>query len=253
MSDFTDDQLLAYLDGGLTDDESRDVEEAVMRDPALETRLMALDPLASSVSAAFASVPDPARLAEIDKAPRTPVQRRRISVSGVSGLIAAGVFGLGVGYVLFSGPAPQVEIAAAPSWKGQVAAYHSLYVAETLGEGSADQNEIAEQLTIAESVLGLDLPEAVLNDLGELSLRRTQILGFNGATLVQIAFQSAEGAPISLCIIKGDRTAKPSVVMERLAGLSSASWSSESHGFLLIGGEDDAIIAETAEKLRAVF
>ena len=54
---FSDETLLAYLNGNLDETDAQEIESAVEADPELEQRLMALDPFAPVVRGVFEKLP----------------------------------------------------------------------------------------------------------------------------------------------------------------------------------------------------
>ncbi len=136
----------------------------------------------------------------------------------------------------------------------EVARYQALYVADTIAHIGRDPDLIALQFERASRAINLNLPQQALSDVAELQLTRAQILGYNGAPLIQIAYQSKTGAPIALCIIaKADSNAQGPIQSSVMMGLASSSWETDNHQFLLIGNAPNQEMKLWAQKLRGVL
>lgn len=244
---YSDATLQDYLAGNLSAEDASVLEAAVENDPELEARLIALDAVGADVASVFLQIPEQARLDGID----VPVQKVAVAQSGSFrwlGLVAAAAVGAALGMTALNMQGPKT-----PEWHQQVAAYQSLYVPDTVAAISGDANSLQEQLKVAGAALDLELPQEVLSGLEGLTLKRAQILGFAGRELIQIAFQAEDGTPIAFCILKGGAPRAEEMEISELSGLASAAWASDTHGYLLIGGSDSALIADVGSRLQRVF
>ncbi|QBF33688.1 hypothetical protein [Thalassococcus sp. S3] len=252
---FTDEDIRAYLHGTMTPEDAARLEDVLARDPSLQDRVAHHDPLAAIVKDAFANVPDQKRLTSLSKRLDTfqgPVREVRYYRALLSTACAAGLAGLVIGYVL-SG-LPSHREAGVSDWKAEVASYHALYVEETVASIDSDGVALASQFAAAQNAIGLDLRADVLSDLDRMTLKRAQVLGFEGAPLVQIAFRAYDGTPMAFCIIrKAESGSTEPPNYGEIQGLASASWASDSHGFLLIGGQRADVIEEIAASLIDTF
>lgn len=241
---FGDKDLLAYLDGDMA---LRDeIEAALAQDAELERRLMALDPMAGPVRAAFEGIPAAGRLPTLEALEPTA----EVTAPARSGLwkIAAALIvgvGLGAGVVLSRGGDDL-------RWQDQVAIYQALYVPETVARLVTDEATLAEQFDQADAALGLTLPRDALSALDGLDLRRAQILGIEDAPLIQIVFANETGAPIAFCILRQNGTASATET-ETLSGLPVAHWSDGDFGYMLVGELGPDQMSMTAQQLRALF
>ncbi|MEM8794015.1 MAG: hypothetical protein AAGE61_00500 [Pseudomonadota bacterium] len=236
---FSDADLTAYLDGELEDASERELEMALARDPDLVARLEALDFPRDEVKTAFDTL--------LDKAPPPPSMPRPLRNTGQMRplLIAASlIVGISIG-VLMSSP---VTYELTDDWKLAVANYQALYVAETLTPDDPDPEGTGARIAAFSETLGRDLRPA-LNSVG-LTFRRAQILGLNGAPLVQMAYLSEGGVPFAICMTRVDE-ADYAPMAETLVGLAAAHWVDDGIGFLVIGGGDEAFVENIARDLSA--
>ena len=144
----TDTELTAYLDGEATSELRAEIEDRLAEDAPLANRLGELDVLpAADIASAFDPVLDaapefPAALTE------TPAARWWPAAAAVA-LLAVGTL---TGYAFGSGGMDEER-----GWHDYVAAYHALYVPETLSETSTDAESDLESFSVR---MGLDLAPA---------------------------------------------------------------------------------------------
>lgn len=239
---FTDAELTAFLDGEAPTDLVARIEAALT--PALETRLQVLED-----GRAFAMTGFDALLRSAPDMPTPMAMPARPAVE--RGGLAWGQVGLGMaaGVLLTVGLMQGVSLRASDvePWHREVAAYHALYVTETLASnGQADQ--VHGKLAALSDLLGVDLTAAA--DAQDLQFRRAQQLGFDGVALVQIAYLAPGDVPVALCILDATGAAHAPRVTT-VHGMSAASWSDGQRRFLLIGGTDDAATSRRARDFAA--
>lgn len=133
-------------------------------------------------------------------------------------------------------------------WRSVVAQYMSLYTRDTLGTGPVDAALQSAQLRDVGSQLGLALtPDRV--QLPGASLRRAQMLAYDGRALGQITYLDAAQAPMALCIVQSSKGAKAADA-ERRQGMNVVYWSSDTHAFMLIGHESPDAIKAMSDRIR---
>lgn len=239
---FSDEELTAFLDGEADGALAQAIETALESNPEVVAQLAALDvpmeTLRQAYDALLETVPP---MPVLTKAPPA-APAARFGWGWGLGTFGTGI-AAGLAVALFTGmgtPEPLPK----PGWAAFVASYQSLYRPETLTNvhvSAADRQRQLEQVSLA---LGLDL--SGLTDAQGLTFKRAQVLGFNGKPLVQLAYQRDDGTPVALCIIPAGPDGKP-VSMGAAEGMELARWNTPGFGFLLIGGQDPAPLAQEAE------
>lgn len=230
----TDEELTAFLDGEASADMAQRVE---MAGDDVQARLAALQVDRTQIAMAMNGL--------LSAAPEyVPPQTRAPSNVWKAPAAIAATLALG----LFLGwSAPKGE--ANPTWTEAVASYQALYITQTLSgaEGGPFQEE---NLVALGETLGVSLSGA--SDLAPLDFRRAQLLGFEGGPLVQIAYLTDDGTPVALCVlaVDGEDTAPTSSVM---LGMAAVEWQKDGFGYLLIGGDDTALIDQVAAQAQALL
>ncbi|MEO0943837.1 MAG: zf-HC2 domain-containing protein [Pseudomonadota bacterium] len=233
----TDEQLTAYLDGELDAAEIARINAALATSPELTERLAALDFPVADIRAAFDRTLDAA-----PAAPTLPKVQKKTALPWLAAVAAAAVLGFGLGGIVLR--------QAAPDWTEVVANYQSLYVTDTLSAPPLAPETQRINVAALSGQLGVDLVPLI--DLDDIQFRRAQMLGYEGAPLVQMAYLADDAVPIAICVtpISGGDT---SVTQSRLFGMEAASWTTNGHGYLIIGGDDPALIEALAERVRAAI
>ncbi len=252
---YSNETLLGFLNGTLADDEARAIETALETDVELGERMMALDTFAAPVREVMETIPSQERIERLQAelvAATTPIATTPKMGWGWQKMAASIALGLIVGWssnAYLNKPQPQK-----PSWRMEVASYQKLYVNETVAHLDTDPAALEGQFARASKAVDLDLMQETLKGVENLTLARAQVLGFSGKPLVQIVYKDAKGMPIALCIIaKNNEAPKDTTKFEDLRGLSSATWETGTHQFLLIGDTKDADIENWSNELREKF
>lgn len=239
---FTDEQLLSVLDGTAHPDLVDAVTQAMEADPALEDRMMALDPLADVIRDAVRPVS-----ANVEPETFVPIAAPPRTAWWPAGLAAA-IGGAAV-YVTMT----LVAADPAKDWMVEVAAYQALYSPQTISEISTTPTQLAQQFDRAGAAIGRPLPAEALSSLSGLSLIRTQILEFEGEAIAQIVFADSSGRPIAFCITQTGAADTRSIEFAERRGMESAAFARGGFEFLLIGGQDAAQIERSAGALQQLF
>lgn len=216
----SDEDLTAYLDGE-ADDAFRTRIEAALAEGDLSERLDALrfdkPSLERDAERLLAEAPAfPEHAANETRAP----QGLALAASLVLGLT------LGASSLALWTPEPRLE-----DWRDYAAAYHALYVPETVASLSATPADKAEQLATVSAAVNRDLA-GVKDDQG-LEFRRAQVLGYEANPIAHLAFSTADGTPVAFCVteVRGDAS-EP--VFRQRQGIATVEWSDGQHQFILI-------------------
>ncbi|GAA6160043.1 hypothetical protein NBRC116589_22170 [Ruegeria sp. HU-ET01832] len=244
---FSDETLIAYLEGTVDDDQATAIEHAVEDDPELEARLMALDSFAPMVQAVFEKVPAEAPKVEL---PEPQPVESSYSSGGPWHLmaVAASVAVVAVSATFWTTrPEPL-------GWAQQAAIYQSLYVPDTIASLDNSEQALKMQFDLAEAELGRSLNRETLEALPGMELKRAQILSFNGKPLVQVVFADEQGQPFAFCIIRqGEGAPSNDVNLAELSGLATATWSEGGYGYMLIGSNPQTPLEGQLDILTTSF
>lgn len=239
-AEFTDAELTAFLDGEASSELATRIEAS--RDDALAERLARLDLGRDMALAGFAEAIRHAPSMPLDMQPSAPsMPPMRMAWPSAAMGLAAGLLLAVVAGAFWTYGGSKVE-----PWHREVAAYHALYVTETLTSARPDPAlQVATVQSLSELV-GRDLGPAVQTT--DMDFRRAQQLGFEGAPLIQMAYLAPGGVPVALCILRVSG-APQGVEVNEVQGMSAASWSDGDLRFILIGGTDADAIARRAMDL----
>jgi hypothetical protein len=131
-------------------------------------------------------------------------------------------------------------------WHQYVAIYQALYIPNTLthikNTPQNQQKELDRVVLISGKRVGLDQ----LNSYKGLNYKRAQILGFEGKPLVQLTFLTQHDNPVALCILKASSLKTTAIETRQMEGMRAASWQKNGYAYLLIGGNDEALITDSA-------
>ncbi|MEM1004754.1 MAG: hypothetical protein AAGK26_05200 [Pseudomonadota bacterium] len=244
---FSDETLLAYLEGNLDADQSRAIEAAVETDaePDLEQRLMALDPFAPAVRQVFETLP--AQAPRVDMPETVPHSDqgggfvRLVAVAATAAVAAVAI--------TFWATRP-----AEMGWAQQAAIYQSLYVPQTIASVDTSPATLDRQFAEAEAVLGRSLNRDTLEALPGLNVKRAQILSFKGKPLIQVVFANEQGQPFAFCVIRqGPQAPNKDIRQAVLSGLATATWAADGYGYMVLGNDAQTNLRPELEVLASTF
>lgn len=239
--------LVAWLDGELGAAERQALDARLAAEPLLSARLAALRDSTVDVRDGFdallAGAPLERLRGGLERARAAPAPVRRVSLFWLRAAAAAAiviVFAAGLGAGRWSG-----QRASGDDWRHSVAEYMELYTPETFGaEASAT---LSEDLAMLSQRLGAPLDSERLQ-LDGLSLRRAELLQYDGAPLGQIGY--LDGAtPVAFCVTRNGEADAPLATSER-DGFAIAQWAKGGRGFMLIGKIAEARLADLARQLQ---
>ena len=146
--------------------------------------------------------------------------------------------------------------AQAPDWISQVANYQQLYIRPTVENAAPVNVEFLDKLFTDNLALEVKVP-----DLSNRSIEfmRGQLLEVNGNPLVQLAYLPAEGKPLAICIMRGQRAAgTPTSTIDQFGkshGLTYGSWSQHGLNFVLVAdmpiGDVKELVSQTRQQLES--
>ena len=246
-------ELTGYLDGELTAEERRVLEERLAADASLRARrdlLAGARPSAEAFDLLLAAAPEE-RLNSILESTRpahAPVawwRSRLVAVAAALFLVViGGAIGFGVSHLVSPGT---VEVAEQANWRAVVAEYLALYTDETLAAIPDDPALRTTELANVGAKLSLHLtPEDVA--LPGMTLKMAQLLDFRGMSLGQIAYRSTSGGPVAFCIIANGKPDTP-VKLEQRDDWNIAFWNAGGLGYMVIG----RIAPDTLESLATTL
>jgi anti-sigma factor RsiW len=254
----TDEQLSAYLDRALPDDEMRAVEKRLAEDSALGKRLEAFRAADRMVAARMADVlaePVPFALAQAvaRAAKATPGQgaagvragRRGFALGALSGALAGVAATLAI--LSFAPPQPPPR-----TWTDDVASYHRIYAQETahLVEVGAERAEHIRAWLGRR--IGRDLPIPDLTAFG-LTFRGARLLAAADAPVAQLVYTDAAGGVFALCLTPrpGAADAPPSPL--HFGDLEAVLWRDGGTAILVIGPAGVLPLARVADSVAAIL
>lgn len=248
-------KLSAFLDGELPQAETREIEQALESDVALQAELealMAADGLAQDAFAEMLEEPVPVALAgaiknapviEVANAPSLPSGRRWLAVAAT---VVALILGSIVGYV--GGLSQGTQVAAAPGWLSDIADYHKVYAGQKrhLVEVGADEADHIE--TWLTATVGADVRVPDLSAQG-LTFRGGRLLVAAGKPVAQLMFTDAEERVVALCLIATDDP-QDGFAERDFGAFDFVTWGAGNANFVVVGddGRTDLLdIARAAE------
>ena len=240
---YSDEELTAFLDAEMDPAEEAKIMAALNDDSTLAARIDRLridvEQFRSAGTALLDAAPAVPPILSAESKPGSETRSIRYLPAIAAALV---FFVIGVGVSRLLNPAPE------ESWQDFAAVYHALYVNKTLAHVAKTEEAANAELDRVTSTIGRSLDKAMLAAKG-LDYKRAQILGYKGKPLLQLAYLSNIGAPVALCIYKSGTTKHADVRSEHRRGLSAAAWSKGGYEYLLIGGQDQALIDAAAAEL----
>jgi anti-sigma factor RsiW len=256
------DKLSAYLDGALSPDDAREIEQLVESDPRVAAELADLSRVDLVVNGAFASMlaePIPMTLARtIDRAPSgvaATLQPANLQRAPVWRAIAAGlalvlIGGAGGAYLTRAAlPAPQQ---VAMSWLDQVAEYHLVYAAQKrhLVEVPASETEHLQKWLFETTGVAFTVPDLTASGL---TFQGARLLVASGKPVAQLLYTDATDQVVALCFLAGGDASlgagHTTPVSRTAKGVEMVWWKSDDASYVVVGpstGIDLKPIAEAA-------
>ncbi len=266
---FSDEELVAYLDGEAEFAPIDAIKTALVTDENLRRRVhslqfnqqalvSAMDNISERVSKK-GKLPDclvessverkTPSVSELPSKQNSPTNETRFSFEGWQKIAAVALLSLVIGWSARNVTTDN----NLNNWHNYVAAYQALYSKETLATIIQNEETSSKQLQHVTGVLGKKIELAQLTNVKGLNYKRAQILGFKGQPLIQLAFLSAKGKPVALCIIKSKNNKTSKVINDVQQGLKAAHWKKGEFEYLLIGSNDAELIKSAATQFSKIL
>lgn len=239
---FSDEELVAYLDGEEDHAPVAEIVSAMKTDTKLVKRLDSLRLDTSEIAESFGAI----KMGEMPELPLAPSAND--NSYGFRNAVAASIIAVAIGFGAGIS-VPQSK----PDWRDYVASYQALYINSTLEDVNVPEAIKQSDLTRVASAIGKDIKVENLDILSEVEYKRSQILGYEGKPLIQIAFLDSMGQPIALCIIRSEEGKKLNMELDTMEGMSSAAWSNDGYEYILIGGQDQSLISRMASQFSSTI
>jgi anti-sigma factor RsiW len=244
---FSKEILTAFLDGEVTPDVRRRIGAELFTNANLSAQLEALSLDRSQLKTDFEGLlqsapPYSVKHAAAMKAVPDPTANR-IRFACVAAVCA----------LLGWGAATELYRPTLATWQERAAVYHSLYVNSTLNNVVTNPAKMKVEFEQVTTTLGKNILLENLQRVPEFEYKRSQILGFQGRDLMQIAFLSNDGSPVVLCIMRSDTNTTRDIKTDDMQGMAAATWSKGAYEYLLIGGSDRNLIARAANTFAAIL
>ena len=234
---FSDEELVAFLDGEHDFAPVAEIELALKEDALLAKRLEALRIDKRTLVHSFEN------LTATDQVPPSLLATNAFTPRWTQfAAVALLALGIGVGLGAMTPKSGEAD------WKDYVAAYQALYTNSTLNHVAQSDAAKRVELKRVSDAIGKNLSLDPLRVSKDVTYKRAQVLGHKGTALAQLAFLTSTGEPMALCIIRrnGRDSTKPTI--DTMEGLSAASWSKGGYEYLLIGGRDQELISRLANQ-----
>jgi anti-sigma factor RsiW len=265
----SDEQLVAYLDGELPLEARGEVNRVLGASAEARDRLEYLRagdrPFADALDSLLANAPVEKLTASLGF--QTPAAQPEVvapqhSVGWAPMAAAAAVLVALFGGFLGGMVAPVLEqptelalveeeepeeepVVAERGWRQAVADYQILFTNDSLSPYQGGDSGLA----LANAALGIPLDQ-IASDVEGLNFRRVQLLQFKNKVLVQVAYLSHTGKPVSFCVIASGKP-EQAVEIEKRNGLEIVHWILAGYGFMVIGDVPPGELEVIASDLKA--
>lgn len=234
-----DTDLLAYVDGALSQTRKAEVEAAVAASPDLAGRLSVMRASALPYANAFeaqALPPPPQNLSQLiddllsDKA--QPERRRGASWPRLAAAFAAGALCCATGLKLAPSVAPTPGDAQISPWIKAVADYQQLYSRATVV--NVEEDSALSALVLQDLRVNDGIAVVVPNLRGAaLTFKRVQRLSFHDRPVVQMVYLPEHGEPIALCVTP-DVGPDEAPHAQQVGEMSGVAWRQGNLGYVLL-------------------
>ncbi|MDX2263955.1 MAG: hypothetical protein NW215_03165 [Hyphomicrobiales bacterium] len=244
MTRLSDELLLAYVDGQLDKPQAGAVAQLARDDYDIAARVKRLQETQSRFSETFSAILRTHEAQPFDAAIRLdepPARVFRLTGAPFAAIFASVAALVVVGYATLgpSEPTPSLKLAeriadapGASPWQSEVATLHSFLSRDTLtaGEGPG-RDVIAIQLSqFIPRASALTPPDFTKHGL---TLARSQVLNYQGARFMQLAYSGAEEQPVALYVMAGGTDARLTDLAR--GEVRTVGWSAGGVSYVLAG------------------
>lgn len=248
-----EEKLSAFLDGELPEDEARQIEAALARDPALQAELDSLMAADAQAQQDFAEMLEPVPLglaAVIQDAPVGGSANSPDAPRWLPGWLAVAasvlflVMGGAGGYL--AGLSQGTQVAAAPGWLQDIAEYHAVYAAQTRHLVEVPATEADHIVQWLSDTIGAEvrIPDLAGNGL---TFQGARLLVAAGKPVAQLMYTDAGGEVVALCLIRSD-TPAADFTARTLNGFDMINWGGRGANIVVVGPEGRVDLSEIAER-----
>ena len=243
MTRWTEQQIIAYLDGKLDMEEGRALHRDRQTDYELDAFIRSMDIDTAELAAALNEPATDAPQFDFEKpAAKMPMWKQSAIAASIALVFALGF--LTSRFLPSANPPPG-------NWLQAVAEYQMLYSGQTLVLLEKTEDQRNREVANVARKLDISLKPENLKIDG-LTYKRSQMLNYKNMPLVQFAWLDDNGNPIALCIIKrGKDKNEPISDKKFVAGQNGSVWYSGKYGYVVIGKADKGKIRDIANKLKA--
>lgn len=226
----TEDRLLAYFEGTLSESDARDVAQLVEQDPQAQALLADWQAQNDAIATLFAPAADdpvPAHLSAITRAAPAPrLPRAGLQVAAGLALVMLGGTG---GYLVASQSAPQglSPIQAALS-------AHDTYVTEVLHPVEVSASEEDHLIGWIGNRIGTQIDPPDFNAQG-FALLGGRVLPSDSGAAAQFMYENLTGQRVTLYLMRSDTAGETAFQFTERDGLQGFVWVDDGLSYAVIG------------------
>lgn len=264
MSEQLDQLISSYLDGVLTREEARDIEQRINTEPSVAARVDGMKRANSLVRDYFeAELNEPVPLALARAIEGSGADRHRVPVisgtdadnAGFRARYLATVRALAASLALVVGGAaggymaatwPRDALVAPSSWLADIADYHRVYAAEKrhlVEVAASDQEHLETWLT---KVVGVPVRAPDLSAQG-LTFEGGRLLVAAARPVAQLMYRRADGSVVALCMIRTQNSGDGTFVEATIGTTRLVSWNDQDAAYVVVGELNDSSLGSIAK------
>jgi anti-sigma factor RsiW len=252
---WSDEAIVAWLDGEMRDDERRAFDQQLNDDADLAARVERLMQSNQPWEQAFAPLLEEAPVSRMEQKLNVLLHQPvnvKPQAKGVSrrSLIAASLSFLAVGVLAgrFIRPGEQ-KLSGEPEIRDLIAQYMSLYSAETLADINVTPQGLQSGLNRMQQDIGLTLTQAAV-EIPEAELKSVRMLRYDSTSIAQMAYLHASFGPMALCISRSKTSDSTALKHEVRRGLNLVWWRSKGYEYVLTGRNPQQDLQQSGELLQ---